>query len=107
MAEEGAEVLLSDDRRRLSECMCLGELTWDDVAVWNPDLIPENHHELVATLRPGDQRPMLLAVMSPEDAREIAGRFVEAREIETGAFRTHADRSFGYSLWAVRGFRGY
>ncbi|MEM7667648.1 MAG: glycosyltransferase family 39 protein, partial [Pseudomonadota bacterium] len=53
MAEEGAEILLSDDRRRLSECMFLGGLGWDEVAVWNPDLIPENHHELVATLYPG------------------------------------------------------
>ena len=107
MAEEGAEVLLSDDRRRLSECMFLGDLTWDDIAVWNPELTPENHHELVSTLRPGDARRMLLAVMSPDAARAIARHFEEAREIETGTTETHADRGFGYSLWSVQGFRGY
>lgn len=107
MAEEGAEILLSDDRRRLSECMFLGGLTWDDIAVWNPELIPHNHAELVSTLRPGDQRAMLLAVMSPAVGRTISRHFDEAREIETGEIRTHTDRAFGYSLWVVQGFREY
>ncbi len=107
MGEEGAEVLLSDDRRRLAECMFLGDLTWDDIAVWNPDLIPENHAEMVSTLRPGDARPMLLAVMSPKAARAIARHFEDAREIETGTIQTHAGRGFDYSIWAVQGFRGY
>jgi 4-amino-4-deoxy-L-arabinose transferase-like glycosyltransferase len=107
MAEEGAEVLLSDDRRRLSECMFLGGLTFDDIAVWNPGLAPSNHHELVSTLRPGDDRPMLLAVMSPDAAAAIASHFDEAREIESGAVQTHADREFVYAIWFVRGFRGY
>jgi hypothetical protein len=105
MDEEGAEVLLSDSRRRLSECMFLGTLGWDRVAVWNPDRLPDNHHELVATLQPGDQRPMLLAVLGRGE--EIARRFEEAREIETDRFATHADREFTYSLWMVQGFEGY
>lgn len=107
MAEEGAEVLLSNDRRRLSECMFYGGLTWDDIVVWNPELTPGNHHELVSTLRPGDERPMLLAVMLPEAAEFIAGHFEDARRIETGTFRTHADGTYGYSVWAVQGFRDY
>ena len=107
MSEEGAELLLSNDRRRLSECMFLNSMGWTEIAIWNPDLIPENHHELVSTLRPGDERPMLVAVMDRETARQIADRFEEAREIESGKFRTHSDREFGYSLWSVRGFRGY
>jgi 4-amino-4-deoxy-L-arabinose transferase-like glycosyltransferase len=107
MAEEGAEVLLSDDRRRLSECMFHGGLTFDEIAVWNPDLIPRNHHELVATLRQGDERPMLLAVLSPEQAEDIARRFDEAHEIEIGSVETHADAGFPYALWFVQGFRGY
>ena len=107
MAEEGAELLLSNDRRRLSECMFLGGFGWQEIAVWNPDLAPSNHHELVSTLRPGEDRPALLAVMSADTAREIAARFDDAREIEAGQFATHADRAFGYSLWIVQGFRGY
>lgn len=107
MAEEGAELLFSNDRRRLSECMFLGGLRWEDIAVWNPDLIPSNHHELVSTLRPGDDRVMLLAVMSPITAERISTVFDEAREIDTGTIRTHSDREFGYSLWVVQGFRGY
>src|SRR5690625_1277704 len=106
-AEEGAEVLLSDDRRRLSECMCQGGLGWDDIAVWNPRLIPDNHHELVATLRPGDQRVMTLATTSPALARQIAQRFEDAIQIDAGHVQTHVDRGFDYSIWRVQGFRGY
>ena len=105
MAEEGAEVLLSDSRRRLSECMFLGTLSWDRVAVWNPDRLPDNHHEMVASLQPGDDRRMLLAVLG--DGRAIARRFETAREIETDSFPTHAGKSYRYSLWVVQGFEGY
>ena len=108
MAEEGADVLLSADRRRLSECMFLGGLTFDQIAVWNPDLIPKNHHELVATLRPGDHRRMVLAVMGDATtAQQIARHFEEAHEVETMTFRTHSDRSYSITLWAVEGFRDY
>lgn len=105
MSEEGAEILLSDDRRRLSECMFLGALSWDEVSVWNPDLLPDNHHELVATLYPGDERLMLLAVLGRGGA--IAAQFEEAREIESGRFATHSDRDIPFSLWVVQGFKGY
>ena len=107
MGEEGAEVLLSNDRRRLSECMFLGGFGFEGIAVWNPDLNPKNHHELVATLFPGDDRVMLLAVMSEVEAKRIASHFDDAREIEAGQFQTHSGRSFGYAIWAVQGFRGY
>jgi 4-amino-4-deoxy-L-arabinose transferase-like glycosyltransferase len=105
MDEEGAAVLLSDNRRRLSECMFYGGLGWDEVAIWNPDLAPDNHHELVATLRPGDQRGMLLVVR--RNATAMAHHFDEAREIDSGSLETHIDRSVPFSIWAVRGFRGY
>ncbi|MEO1492304.1 MAG: glycosyltransferase family 39 protein [Pseudomonadota bacterium] len=107
MGEEGAEVILSNDRRRLSECMFLGGIGFSEIAVWNPDLIPSNHHELVATLRPGDDRVMVLAVETDRLARAIAKRFETAREIESGRFPTHADRDFGFAIWAVQGFRDY
>ena len=108
MGEEGAEVLLSTDRRRLSECMFLGGLTFDQISVWNPVLNPKNHHELVATLRPGDHRRMIVAVMGNRAAgARIAKHFEEATEIETAEFPTHADRSYTYTLWVVEGFRDY
>ncbi|MEM1385379.1 MAG: glycosyltransferase family 39 protein [Pseudomonadota bacterium] len=105
MAEEGVAALLSNDRRRLSECMFLGGLGWDEIAVWNPDGLADNHHELVSALRPGDRRPMLLAVLAGADAMTRA--FEQARPIDEGRFRTHADRDFPYALWVVEGFRGY
>ena len=105
MAEEGAGVLLSDNRRRLSECMFYGGLGWDRVAIWNPDGRPDNHHELVATLAPGDQRQMLLVVR--RGAAAIAHHFDKAREIESGAVATHIDRAVPFSIWVVRGFKGY
>ncbi|MEL6477087.1 MAG: glycosyltransferase family 39 protein [Pseudomonadota bacterium] len=105
MTEEGAEVLLSNDRRRLSECMFMGGLGWDDVAMWNPDLAPSNHHQLVATLYEGDERSMLLATLGPGDA--LAARFETAELIDQGRFPTHSDRDGGFHLWLVSGFRGY
>jgi len=105
MAEEGVDVLLSNSRRRLSECMFLGTLDWDRVAIWNPDRMSANHHEMVASLQPGDDRAMLLAVLG--DGASIAQRFAEAREIETDRVATHGDRSYRYALWVVRGFEGY
>jgi hypothetical protein len=103
--EEGAEVLLADNRRRLSECMFLGGLGWDQVAVWNPDRV-ENHHEMVASLHPGDARPMLLAVLD-EDGEAMARRFEDRRLVDEGSFRTHRDREHRFELWWVQGFRGY
>jgi hypothetical protein len=105
MAEEGAGVLLSDNRRRLSECMFYGGLGWDEVAIWNPDLDPDNQHELVASLQAGDQREMLLVVR--RGAAAIARHFDEAREVDSGALDTHIDRSVPFEIWAVRGFKGY
>ena len=105
MEAEGAEVLLSQSRHRLSECMFEGGLGWDAVAVWNPALEPANHHELVSTLRPGDRRRMILAVS--RGAPEIAARFERARPIAEGEIATHRDRAVPYSLWVVEGFRGY
>jgi len=107
MAEEGAEVLLSNDRRRLSECMFLGTLTFQDIAVWNPEPWPENHHELVASLRPGDDRRMILAVLLPDAARRMARHFDEAREVDSGTIATHDGRAFAYAIWVVQGFREY
>ncbi|MEL6266928.1 MAG: glycosyltransferase family 39 protein [Pseudomonadota bacterium] len=105
MGEEGAEVLLSNDRRRLSECMFLGGLGWDEVAVWHPSGRAQNHHELVAALSPGDGRRLLLAIMG--DAAPIAAAFEDARLVDEGRFRTHRDRDYPYSLWVVEGFEGY
>ncbi|HUF55641.1 MAG TPA: glycosyltransferase family 39 protein [Thermohalobaculum sp.] len=105
MEAEGADVLLSQSRHRLSECMFAGDLGWDAIAVWNPDLEPANHHELVSTLRAGDERRMILAVTG--DAAAIAGRFDRQRRIDGGEIATHRDRAIPYRLWVVQGFRGY
>jgi 4-amino-4-deoxy-L-arabinose transferase-like glycosyltransferase len=105
MAEEGVEMLLSDNRRRLSECMFHGGLGWEQVAIWNPDGRADNHHELVASLAAGDERRMLLAVT--DQGGGMAARFAEAREIESGRLATHIDRWVPFSLWVVRGFQGY
>ncbi|MEM7212241.1 MAG: hypothetical protein AAF479_10170 [Pseudomonadota bacterium] len=88
--------------------MFLGGLTFDQIAVWNPLLNPKNHHELVATLRPGDHRRMVIAVMGDSiEGAKMAQRFEEGAEIETGRFETHSDRGYGYTLWVVEGFRDY
>lgn len=105
MAATGAEALLFDSRKRLSECMYIGRLGWDRVAAWNPDGRPDSHHELVASLRPGDSRRFLLAVHAGAPA--IAGHFRTAREIESATIATHLDRTVPLSLWVVEGFRGY
>ncbi|MEM6488558.1 MAG: glycosyltransferase family 39 protein [Pseudomonadota bacterium] len=111
MAEEGAETMLSLDRRRLSECMFLGGLGWDEIAVWAPLPAPQNHHELVARLSPGDERRMLLVLYGQGDALPGAGTmpsaFREARLVDEGRFDTHRDRHYSFALWVVQGFEGY
>ncbi|MDF2235813.1 glycosyltransferase family 39 protein [Albimonas sp. CAU 1670] len=107
MEGEGAQVLLSNDRRRLSECLFEGGMDFKDVAVWDPDGTPSNHFEFRSRLEPGDDRLMLLAVESAEQGEEIAARFAWALPVGEGAFATHSDRSVTYVLWAVEGFEGY
>lgn len=107
MDEHAAEILLSNDRRRLSECMFLGGFGFEGVAVWNPDGYPKNHHELVSSLQVGDERVIVLATMSEASARAMAARFETAREVETGTFPTHKGREYEYAIWVVQGFRGY
>ena len=107
MGEEGAEAILSNDRRRLSECMFLGEILWQDIAVWNPDPWPDIHHELGATLQPGDERVLILATLSRDAAVYISKRFRDAREIETGTIQTHKNTVYSYSIWVVQGFKDY
>jgi len=107
MEGEGAQVLLSNDRRRLSECLFEGGMGFRDVAVWDPDGVPSNHFEFRSRLAPGDDRVMLLAVESEEQGREIAEHFAWAVPVGSGRFDTHSDRSVNYVLWAVEGFQGY
>jgi hypothetical protein len=42
-----------------------------------------------------------------QGGEEIAARFGEARLVDKGEFRTHADRSYPYELWILRDFEGY
>ncbi|MEM1313115.1 MAG: glycosyltransferase family 39 protein [Pseudomonadota bacterium] len=107
MESEGAEVFLSNDRRRISECQFYGGLTFEDVAVFSPDAVANNHVEFRSRLEAGDPRPMVLAVESAVEARRIAALFETAEAVGQGAFATHSDRETGYSLWYVEGFKGY
>lgn len=102
---EGAAVMLSNSRHRLSECMWENGLDWNEIAVWNPELAPSNHHELVSTLRAGDDRRMILAVKG-EGAR-VASRFERSRLLERSEIRTHGNRTEPFELWFVQDFRGY
>ena len=107
MEAEGAEALLSNDRRRLSECQFLGGLRFEDVAVFSPDPRPRNHVEFRSRLQPGDRRLMILAVESDVEAERIAAHFFGAQPIGVGRLPIHADRDLGYALWLVEGFEGY
>ena len=107
MEGEGAEALVSPDRRRLSECLFEGGMGFRDVAVWDPDGVPSNHFEFRSRLEPGDRRLLLLAAESVEQGEQMAARFEWAQPVGQGAFRTHADREVRYALWVVEGFKGY
>lgn len=107
MEAEGADALLSDDRRRLAECMFEGGLAMDRIAVWNPDGGADNHYQLVASLKPGDSRVFLLAMLVTEaQAAPIAARFERAKTVFTGEARTHADRAYPLTLMRLEGYRG-
>ncbi len=104
---EDADALLSNDRRRLSECMFEGGFSLSDIAVYDPDGVPSNHYEMTSRLEPGDPRRMILAVQNPELAARIAERFEQAELMDEGSFATHSDAATSYAIWVVQGFRGY
>jgi 4-amino-4-deoxy-L-arabinose transferase-like glycosyltransferase len=106
MEETGAEIVLSNDRRRLAECSFEGGLAPDQIRVWNPDGTVANHYEMTASLAAGEERPMILAVIARDGADE-AVRFEEAELIDDGVVVTHLDRDYPFAIWLVRGFRGY
>lgn len=108
MEETGAETLLSDDRRRLAECAFVGGLEPGDLRVWNPTGRVTNHYEMQNSLAPGEGRaPMIFATLRPAISPDVAARFADAEELETGEAATHVDRSFAFSIWRVEGFEGY
>lgn len=104
---EEADALLSNDRRRLSECMFEGGLRLGDIAIYDPDGTPNNHYEMASRLELGDRRRMVLAVQNPILGEEIAARFETAELMDEGSFATHSDNASGYAIWVVEGFRGY
>lgn len=103
METEGADALLLVDRRRLSECMFLGQLRMGDVAIVDTDGRVDNHFEMAATLRPGDPRAFILITENADQAADIASGFEDAEFIAEGAFATHADRAVSWVLWRVEG----
>jgi 4-amino-4-deoxy-L-arabinose transferase-like glycosyltransferase len=105
MQAEGATVLLSNLRYQLSECMFYGRLGWDQVAIWNPRGDVRNQFELVDSLKPGDDRRILLALL--DDGSGIARHFTESRQLASGTIRTHRNRAYHYEIWVVQGFQGY
>jgi len=106
MEKTGIAVLVSDNRRRLAECMWYGGFGEERIAVWNPDGVPNNHYEMVASLQAGDDREMLLIVQHHGGA-EIARAFSESMLLEEGEDQVYADRAHPYQIWRVRGFLGY
>lgn len=108
MEAEGAEALLSNDRRRLSECLFVGGLGFGDAAIFRPGAeAPRNHFEFRSRLKAGDRRLMVLAVEGEAEAERIARHFEGATFLGSGRIPTHADRDAGYALWLVEGFAGY
>jgi len=106
MKATGVKVLVSDNRRRLAECMWHGEIGVDRIAVWNPEGGAHNHYEMVASLTPGDEREMLLIAQNADAAR-IAAAFREHALLAEGEDQVYADRVEPYQIWRVRGFNGY
>ncbi|MFT6772333.1 MAG: hypothetical protein ACJA1L_000037 [Paracoccaceae bacterium] len=103
METEGADALLLTDRRRLAECMFLGELTMQEVAIVNEDGHIDNHFEMAAPLRPGDDRAFVLIAENAEQAEALAAGFEEAEFIGEGGFATHADRAVSWVMWRLEG----
>ncbi len=106
MEETGVETLVSDNRRRLAECMWYGGFGVERIAVWNPDGVANNHYEMVASLRVGDNRDMLLIVQGGDGAK-IAAAFGEHSLLKEGEDQIYINRAEPYQIWRVRGFKGY
>ncbi len=106
MEETGIGVLVSNNRRRLAECMWHGGFGVERIAVWNPKGGARNHYEMVASLTQGDNREMLLILQSSKGGK-IAKAFRESEFVAKGDDQTYADRAHAYQIWRVKGFMGY
>ena len=103
METEGADALLMDNRRRLSDCMFLGDLRMADVGFVDLDGRIDSHYDMAAPLRPGDRRAFVYLSLNPGAAEATAARFEEAELIDEGTIATHSDSAFSYVLWRVEG----
>ncbi len=106
MEETGINVIISNNRRRLAECMWHGGFGVEGIAVWNPSGEVHNHYEMVASLRQGDTREMLLIVQNHKGGK-IAAAFAESELLEKGKDQTFIDRAHPYQIWRVKDFTGY
>lgn len=106
MEVTGVEILVSNNRRRLAECMWHGGFGVEGIAVWNPSGEVHNHYEMVASLQEGDAREMLLIVQNAKGGK-IAAAFAESELLEEGKDQIFVDRAHPYQIWRVKGFEGY
>ena len=103
METEAADALLMDNRRRLSDCMFLGDLRMPDVAFLDLDGRVDSHYDMVAALKPGDRRAFVYMSLNPGAAEATAARFEQAELVGEGQIATYSDSAFTWVLWRLEG----
>ncbi|MGG7564644.1 ArnT family glycosyltransferase [Rhodovulum sp. DZ06] len=103
---EGADALLMDNRRRLSDCMYMGDLRLGDVAFLDMDGRIDNHYDLTVKLKPGDERVFVYITQSAELGEAVAADFDDALMVGEGEIATHGDSVFPWVMWRLEGYRG-
>jgi 4-amino-4-deoxy-L-arabinose transferase-like glycosyltransferase len=109
LAKDRPARLLTFDRSLTALLIYYARVPPGGYVVWNPHTHPDNHYELVASLKPGDPGPLLLVSgwQPGYVERWILGHFdrvVPAAIVEVPLFT--GNRRLLY-LYRVSGFRGY
>ncbi len=98
--------LLADDRMLLSSLIYYQAAPLNQIRIWNPHEVPENHLELTASLRAGDTGPFLLIAKRP-DPGPLARHFARAVLVERIDIPLGGGVSRSHWLYRLDGFAGY
>jgi len=109
LAKDAPIRLLTSDRGMTALLLYYAHVPPDGYVVWNPDNDPDSHYELVASLKPGDRGPLLLATTwPPRNAERLFLRHFDevgpGEIVEAPLFTGNRRRLY---LYRVSGFRGY
>ena len=96
--------VLADDRNLLAVCMYEGQIGPERAVLWDPG--DRRLPSAAPALQEGDPRRFVYVTVK-DGADAVTARFDTAERIAQVPVRSHRDRAYVVSVWALEGFLGY